>query len=82
MKLKDLASDYDDLLVNLEDCNQALSLVWSWLNKDIDRNDNVQVWGFFEGHSSRLAVLNLVMDKLDNLNARHREIVTKAYEEG
>lgn len=82
MEKIDIVSDYDDLLTNLEECNQALSLVWSWLNKTIDINDKVAIFSFFTEQNSRLAVLNLVMEKLDKLYTEHHEKVEQAIKEG
>ncbi|MGT2896161.1 hypothetical protein JavanS175_0012 [Streptococcus satellite phage Javan175] len=81
MTKEDIASNYDDLLTNVEECNQALGAVWSWLNKTVDTSDQVAVFSFFCNHGEKLAILNLVMNRLQQLQDEHRKLVERAYKE-
>lgn len=75
----ELLDSYEDLLNYVGEIRESMDLIHDWLAKEPDWDSQCELYDFIAQHSSRFAVLNLIMYRLDNLVTEHREIIENVY---
>lgn len=74
----DVLSEYETLLISVDEIRSSLKSLHSWLSKDIDWDSQCELYDFLANYNSQFAILNLIMYRLDSLEAEHRTIIENA----
>lgn len=68
-----LRDNYETLIYNVEEITDALYLIFDWLNCNPNPQDYTTFIDLITQHAKYYAVLNLVIDKLNTLQAENME---------
>lgn len=82
MTLNSILSSYEELLTETEDVMESLVLLQSWLQKKPSFDDYRSYYDLIACHSSYLALLNLIMYRLDSLSKEHHTILEAQLQKG
>lgn len=74
----DVLSEYEDLLNFTAEIRESLNIIHNWLSRE-PRFDKPETYcDIIVAHGSHFALLNLIMHRLDSLEAEHRTIIENA----
>ncbi|MBO3755687.1 hypothetical protein J5O02_01175 [Streptococcus suis] len=74
----DVLSEYEELLNFTAEIRESLNIIHNWLSREPKFDKPETYYDIIVAHGSHFALLNLIMHRLDSLEAEHRTIIENA----